>query len=590
VDLHTMNFLEARFREYYLQESLEMPPNFRSREWGFILFDPRRMMHRHKSFLSRNELVDYIRTVTPAHAYHSAAIYQQPGAPTMKEKGWIGTDLIFDLDADHLRNAPSRYGDMLTLVKRETLKLLDFLLSDFGFSDQDIDVVFSGGRGYHIHVRDPMVQDLGSGERREIVDYLTGRGLDIERYFSEKSTLSTLDDDIPSYGHQRSPIPSSCQGLVAKWTARKLAKEYGKDPNEMFDLFEKILPDSYVNFTFPREDATGWGSRIHCSILSFVERLHELDEEEAVEMLSSRAGFAPPQKGLFRMNDLENPGSLVVKLRNAKDPVSRYLRDRLSPEAKQLLLSKHNDTTRKDVADSIDRNKKKILFKKILISELNQILQDPSPFDMAIFMQADLINKNKKEMERVSSEYSNIRFKRLLLEKAYPNEFKKSMVTKFYELLMQEDVFDQIREGNLSCFKGSSQVWRILIENDLKDASVTIGTGPGLRDEVDSQKGETDEPVTTDIKRLIRFPLSLHGGTGLRVTPLSIDALRIFDPLSDAVVFGDDPVEVCLSGPFELEMRGEYYRWEGGSAEVPLCVAVFLMARGAAELGKALEG
>ena len=405
MDLHTMNFLEARFREYYLQESLEMPPNFRSREWGFILFDPRRMMHRHKSFLSRNELVDYIRTVTPAHAYHSAALYQQPGAPTMKEKEWIGADLIFDLDADHLRNAPSRYGDMLALVKRETLKLLDFLLSDFGFSDQDIDVVFSGGRGYHIHVRDPMVQDLGSEESREIVDYLTGRGLDVRRVI----------------------------------TKRVIRGDFGVEKATVLAI--------------PSQNAPGWFGRINLSVLSFVKHLGDLDEDDAISKLSSRNGIG------------------------------------------------------------------------------------------------------------------------------------KDGATEFYENLKREDVLDQIKLGNLSSFKGSAKVWNPLIKDYLDDEGVHL-LGFGLVD----GRGETDEPVTTDIKRLIRYPLSLHGGTGLRVTPLSIDALRIFDPLSDAVVFGDDPVEVCLSSPFELEMRGEYYRWDEGSAEVPLCVAVFLMARGAAELGKALEG
>ena len=71
---------------------------------------------------------------------------------------------------------------MLELVKKETQKLLTFLLSDFGFSESKMSVVFSGGRGYHIHVRDPRVFSFGSDERREIVDYLAGRGLAMDRF------------------------------------------------------------------------------------------------------------------------------------------------------------------------------------------------------------------------------------------------------------------------------------------------------------------------------------------------------------------------------------------------------------------------
>ncbi len=42
--------------------------------------------------------------------------------------------------------------------------------------------------------------------------------------------------------------------------------------------------------------------------------------------------------------------------------------------------------------------------------------------------------------------------------------------------------------------------------------------------------------------------------------------------------------------PFKTEIRGESYDLEEGRSELPACAAIFLMARGAAELGKALEG
>ncbi|HUI38659.1 MAG TPA: DNA primase small subunit domain-containing protein, partial [Thermoplasmata archaeon] len=54
----------------------------------------------------------------------------------------------------------------------------DFLLGDFGIDPRESEIVFSGGRGYHVHVRDRKFQSLSSGERRELVDYL--QGTDIE--------------------------------------------------------------------------------------------------------------------------------------------------------------------------------------------------------------------------------------------------------------------------------------------------------------------------------------------------------------------------------------------------------------------------
>ncbi|MFA4935934.1 MAG: DNA primase small subunit PriS, partial [Candidatus Methanoperedens sp.] len=181
MNFRTKQYLRKRFGDYYQNSGLPMPPELARREWGFIFFDelPEVVMRRHKAFSSHSEAVEYIRGMTPAHLYHSAAYYRFPGAATMKEKQWQGADLIFDLDADHLppEVRGRSYKDMLDAVKKETGKLLDFLFDDFGFSEDKVSIVFSGGRGYHIHVRDPKVLALESAERREIVDYLGGTGL-----------------------------------------------------------------------------------------------------------------------------------------------------------------------------------------------------------------------------------------------------------------------------------------------------------------------------------------------------------------------------------------------------------------------------
>jgi DNA primase small subunit len=79
-------------------------------------------------------------------------------------------------------------AERLEAVKRIVKDQLldDFLLDDFGFSRENVRVVFSGGRGYHIHVSDPKVLTLESPERREIVDYITGVGLDHDRIFKKE--------------------------------------------------------------------------------------------------------------------------------------------------------------------------------------------------------------------------------------------------------------------------------------------------------------------------------------------------------------------------------------------------------------------
>jgi DNA primase small subunit len=93
-----------------------------------------------------------------------------------------------------------------------------------------------------------------------------------------------------------------------------------------------------------------------------------------------------------------------------------------------------------------------------------------------------------------------------------------------------------------------------------------------------------DEPVTTDTKRLIRMPTSLHGGSGMRVQPLELRDLHDFDPLTDAVVFGTRDVKVDQKFPLRMPMLGSTYELQKGIITVPEAVAVFLCCRGMAEI------
>ncbi|MCJ7443729.1 MAG: DNA primase catalytic subunit PriS [Methanotrichaceae archaeon] len=394
----TRSFMISKFQEYYQANSLEIPPILDSREWGFISFHDEKGMRRHRSYLTKTELMDYIRSVVPAHIYHSTAYYHRPSASTMKEKIWKGADLIFDLDADHLREVPESYTKMLSLVKKETLKLITILTTDLGFDEKSINIVFSGGRGYHIHIRHPLVLPLESDERREIVDYITGRGLDIENF---------INIDLIKYNYD----------------SKRVSKLRG-----------------------PSESSSGWGKRINRALESYIIYLQELKEEDAIRVLCRTRGIG-----------------------------------------------------------------------------------------------------------------------------------KKRAMT-FYEGILNKNIIREIRFGNLDFFKGSSEIWQKLLIEYKK------GEGAELAKCIEKERGMIDEPVTSDVKRLIRCPGSLHGGSGFRVTPLCIQDLEDFDPLWDAIVFGEDPISIEITKPFIAELCGQSYRMLPGKTEVPLQAAVFLIARGAAEL------
>jgi DNA primase small subunit len=209
------------FRDYYMRNYTSKSSIFKieRREFGFIMFEG--WMHRHKSFTQTDELKEFLQSSVPSDAYYSCAYYESPEAE-MDRKGWIGADLIFDIDADHIPTPCDKIHDewvcgscgfsgkgvtpekcpacgseklnantwpcetCLASAKAETIKLLDMLTEDFGFSEDETHVFFSGHRGYHVSVGCESVMTLDSIARKEIVDYVSGLGLDVSFHHLER--------------------------------------------------------------------------------------------------------------------------------------------------------------------------------------------------------------------------------------------------------------------------------------------------------------------------------------------------------------------------------------------------------------------
>ena len=456
MNFRTKQYLRKRFADYYQNSKLALPHDFTRREWGFIFFDelPEVVMRRHKAFSRENEALDYIRAMVPAHAYHSAAYYEFPGAATMKEKKWQGADLIFDLDADHLPGKVRSYAEMLSNVKSETGKLLDFLLDDFGFSEDNTSIVFSGGRGYHIHVRDLDVQALESAERREIVDYVSGTGLKTKYYFEEEKLIKT----------------------------------------GIFERTEIASPRRVTNST------SGWGKRIINYLTHFLNDISIKDNETA-------------------LNE-------IVKL------------------IKNYNLKKVN---KKDITDNISKfviQMKKENFK------LDEIAKE--------------IGTSKEIVREI-----------LILNDLWDFRPESIAKLKYLKKLITPKRLDLIKKGKID-FPHITYIFDAIIEQAIEEKSVHLGSA------------QTDEPVTADIRRLIRLPSSLHGGSGMRVVPLSLSEFRNFEPLNDAVIFSEKMVDIQVISPLrpqnsKVEMKGKSFPVIEGMNTLPEYAAIYLMCRGAAE-------
>jgi DNA primase small subunit len=412
----TVDWVKLRFRRHYESRAILAPDRLAKREFGFMFWGPG-LMQRHLAYSTVADLRGFLVKRVPMHVYNSSAYYDRPDAPT-KEKAWLGADLIFDLDADHIPRAREMtYAEMLDAVKRKILQLHDeFLVKDFGFDERSLRIVFSGGRGYHIHVTDERVWSLGSHERREIVDYVTGKELDVLGFFHESAF------DVKEFrGHAR--------------------------------VKRMVVP--------PKAGDAGWGGKLARGIRTLVDRLDAMPPEQAVAFLADFEGV-----GASGASDLHEN---LFKARATRPRVIRGV-DRLREDGSLEALT--------------DENRDRLL---AVVTQLQQVR------------------------------------------------------------------FDTLGPLELE----------------------------GIR-----ARAETDEPVTSDIKRLIRMPSSLHGKSGLEVVPLTRDALEDFEPLRDAVpaAFSGDPVSVRIAKPTQVTLRSETFNVVPGLTTVPEYAAVFLACRQAATL------
>lgn len=464
MNFRTKQYLRKRFADYYQNSNLALPHDFTRREWGFIFFDelPEVVMRRHKAFSRENEAFDYIRAMVPAHAYHSAAYYEFPGASTMKEKKWQGADLIFDLDADHLPGKVRSYAEMLSNVKSETGKLLDFLLQDFGFLENNINIVFSGGRGYHIHVHDPKVRTLESAQRREIVDYVGGTGLSTDFLFKP---------------------------------AKHKVYDEGKFKKKELDSARKIA--SFED----RPGGFGWGKRIGKYLVQFLKDISIKDD-----ML-------------------------------AQDEIADLMRN--------YYLKKPNyDTIPEDIARQIIRMKDEN--RKIGIEKIAQEVGMNRNRVRNFLMTNDLLDYKRE---------ATIIFKKIKNMANSPETFER---------IENQGIIDD------------SFIFDAIVQKAIEENSISLGSA------------HTDEPVTADIRRLIRVPSSLHGGSGMRVVPLSLSEFGNFEPLNDAVVFSEKMIDIEIISPLKpqnskVEMKGKSFTVTEGKNTLPEYAAIYLMCRGAAE-------
>jgi DNA primase small subunit len=222
----TKAWLRQAYKEFYFRaaDKIEFPDDVASREFGYIPFGGG--MVRHLSFKSNGEAMAEVLKQSPSSVYCSNARYESPSLP-IDEKGWLGAEIIFDIDATDIPTPCKRGHDLwycenchasgklprpvkctkcggssvefhgtcetcLDAAKAHALRVVDFLVKDFGVGSEVIRIYFSGNRGYHLHVYDKRFDLLDQLARGEIAEYMRGSSLPLSQ-----TIASTLRRRVP---------------------------------------------------------------------------------------------------------------------------------------------------------------------------------------------------------------------------------------------------------------------------------------------------------------------------------------------------------------------------------------------------------
>ena len=109
-------------------------------------------------------------------------------------------------------------------------------------------------------------------------------------------------------------------------------------------------------------------------------------------------------------------------------------------------------------------------------------------------------------------------------------------IRKLADVVNHHDRVQRLKAGRFELFGKYQSLFLNLLKSD---TSVVLGSA-----------GETDEVVTIDVRRQIRWPTSLHGKSGMRVSEFPIsrldpDGSNPYNPLYEALALGmDESIEV----------------------------------------------
>jgi DNA primase small subunit len=320
------------FAEYYTKAEIEVPA-IEQREFGVGGFR-KKIESRHMGFKTDGALKNYLVQETPLYISHSIAYYKFPESTPMERKEWMGGDLIFDLD---VHAGMFLTNEEIERVKNDAIKLEQILVEEFGVKKEELLRVFSGGRGFHVHVNSTRFRYLGGDERRQLSDYVSGVGLSFDKLFekpNEKKQVEGPKDSDWGYRGRFCKIVQKTLEDDPSRIHRRLRKEEEKG---------KLLSGT----------KDGNWSRSTLDNKTLRERLQKIIEEEMhLKTVDVDTGVTIDTKRLIRVpNTLHGSTGLIAKKLDRIEGFEPY-RDALAFGEEPIKIRAKQDLPEQEFANS----------------------------------------------------------------------------------------------------------------------------------------------------------------------------------------------------------------------------------------------
>ncbi len=97
------DFLKSHFKKYYQKNIINTVPNVEQREFGYGVYK-RKIANRNMAFSSQEKMNEFLRLKTPLFFSYSNSYYAFPSNTPMQNKQWLSSDIIYEFDADEIKN------------------------------------------------------------------------------------------------------------------------------------------------------------------------------------------------------------------------------------------------------------------------------------------------------------------------------------------------------------------------------------------------------------------------------------------------------------------------------------------------------